>query len=186
MADKAEVETKDEQQQLLHPETESNTTANNVAEAGASTATGADTTLQVDSMEEKNNEKYRLRPHEAITLYWSDITLEIKVGAPKKNRCDCCSKDKPQKKEYQLSKGEDESTDHELDEPEEKETQTPHTIKILKGVSGCAKPGELYAIMGASGGGKTTLLSILTGRIRSIASLASNSTAGGVIRLNNT
>lgn len=35
--------------------------------------------------------------------------------------------------------------------------------EILKGVSGCFKPGELTAIMGPSGAGKTTLLNILAG-----------------------
>eukprot|EP01084_Bolivina_argentea_P231665 390609_1 len=58
-------------------------------------------------------------------------------------------------------------------------------IPILRGISGCARPGELYAIIGASGGGKTTLLSILTGRIRTIASLASNSICSGIVTMNN-
>ncbi|XP_028040623.1 ATP-binding cassette sub-family G member 1 [Bombyx mandarina] len=35
--------------------------------------------------------------------------------------------------------------------------------QILKGVSGCFKPGALTAIMGPSGAGKTTLLNILAG-----------------------
>ena len=58
-------------------------------------------------------------------------------------------------------------------------------IEILKGMSGYAKPGQLYAIIGASGGGKTTLLSILTGRIRGIKSLSSNSECQGKVLLNN-
>ncbi|XP_045447263.1 ATP-binding cassette sub-family G member 1 [Melitaea cinxia] len=37
------------------------------------------------------------------------------------------------------------------------------TKNILKGVSGCFKPGQLTAIMGPSGAGKTTLLNILAG-----------------------
>ncbi|XP_046463103.1 protein white-like isoform X2 [Daphnia pulex] len=36
--------------------------------------------------------------------------------------------------------------------------------KILKSVTGCLKPGEFLAIMGASGAGKTTLLNCLTFR----------------------
>eukprot|EP00183_Erythrolobus_madagascarensis_P001359 CAMPEP_0185850942 /NCGR_PEP_ID=MMETSP1354-20130828/4874_1 /TAXON_ID=708628 /ORGANISM="Erythrolobus madagascarensis, Strain CCMP3276" /LENGTH=740 /DNA_ID=CAMNT_0028551673 /DNA_START=159 /DNA_END=2381 /DNA_ORIENTATION=+ len=36
--------------------------------------------------------------------------------------------------------------------------------QALKGVTGCAKPGEVLAVMGPSGGGKTTLLHALSGR----------------------
>eukprot|EP01104_Vermistella_antarctica_P013164 TRINITY_DN3949_c0_g2_i1.p1 TRINITY_DN3949_c0_g2~~TRINITY_DN3949_c0_g2_i1.p1 ORF type:complete len:818 (+),score=162.59 TRINITY_DN3949_c0_g2_i1:127-2580(+) len=38
--------------------------------------------------------------------------------------------------------------------------------EILKGISGRVSPGEILAIMGPSGGGKTTLLNILAGRTR--------------------
>ncbi|GAA0164602.1 ATP-binding cassette [Lithospermum erythrorhizon] len=38
---------------------------------------------------------------------------------------------------------------------------------LLQGVTGSVFPGELLALMGPSGGGKTTLLSVLSGRIKS-------------------
>uniref|UniRef100_A0A803LHR4 ABC transporter domain-containing protein n=1 Tax=Chenopodium quinoa TaxID=63459 RepID=A0A803LHR4_CHEQI len=37
---------------------------------------------------------------------------------------------------------------------------------ILQGVSGSATPGELLAMIGPSGGGKTTLLNLLSGRVK--------------------
>ena len=37
---------------------------------------------------------------------------------------------------------------------------------ILDGVSGIAEPGELHAIMGPSGGGKTSLLNTLSRRLK--------------------
>ncbi|CAF0832136.1 unnamed protein product [Didymodactylos carnosus] len=43
-----------------------------------------------------------------------------------------------------------------------REVQQPK--QLLKGVSGIVKPGQLVAIMGASGAGKTTLMNILTSR----------------------
>eukprot|EP01083_Nonionella_stella_P138435 421266_1 len=105
MADKVEVENKDEQQHLLQtPKPETNNTVTNDPDANTA---GEDTTLKMNSDEEK----YRLKPDEAVSLHWSDITLEIKVGA-KKNRLDCCSKDK-QTNKYQHQKEEDESTDRE-------------------------------------------------------------------------
>ncbi|CAD6255603.1 unnamed protein product [Miscanthus lutarioriparius] len=40
-------------------------------------------------------------------------------------------------------------------------------VKILDGISGHARPGEVLAIIGPSGGGKTTLLDTLAGRLGS-------------------
>lgn len=37
---------------------------------------------------------------------------------------------------------------------------------ILHGITGSVNPGEVLALMGPSGGGKTTLLNILSGRVK--------------------
>lgn len=50
------------------------------------------------------------------------------------------------------------------------------TKHILKGVSGCVKPGQLLAILGPSGAGKTSLLNLLAGRIQG--------KTGGTVRIN--
>uniref|UniRef100_A0A8R7QPP8 ABC transporter domain-containing protein n=1 Tax=Triticum urartu TaxID=4572 RepID=A0A8R7QPP8_TRIUA len=43
--------------------------------------------------------------------------------------------------------------------------ETKDRLEILKGVSGCFRPGVLTALMGISGAGKTTLMDVLAGRI---------------------
>lgn len=37
-------------------------------------------------------------------------------------------------------------------------------LELLKGITGCFRPGVLSALMGASGAGKTTFLDLLAGR----------------------
>lgn len=53
--------------------------------------------------------------------------------------------------------------------------QNPTNKIILKNVTGYAKPGEMVAIMGASGSGKTSLLNILGQRL----DLSKGSTVSG-------
>ncbi|EIE26053.1 ATP-binding cassette transporter [Coccomyxa subellipsoidea C-169] len=40
----------------------------------------------------------------------------------------------------------------------------PEELELLKGITGCFRPGVLTALMGASGAGKTTFLDLLAGR----------------------
>jgi ABC-type multidrug transport system ATPase subunit len=58
--------------------------------------------------------------------------------------------------------------------------QGKKSLEVLKGVSGFANPGELLAIMGTSGSGKTSLLTVLSNQIFN----QSNVTLSGTIQVN--
>ena len=53
--------------------------------------------------------------------------------------------------------------------------------QVLKGLSGFAKPGEIMAIMGASGSGKTSFLNVIGQRM----GLSKGSKMVGEVRCNN-
>lgn len=47
-----------------------------------------------------------------------------------------------------------------------KRSRSPDAVRsILHGITGSVNPGEVLALMGPSGGGKTTLLNLLSGRV---------------------
>ena len=52
--------------------------------------------------------------------------------------------------------------------------------KVLHGLNGFAKPGQIMAVMGASGSGKTSFLNVLGQRL----SLSPGSSMNGVVKCN--
>lgn len=52
--------------------------------------------------------------------------------------------------------------------------QKKQTKTILDGITGEVKSGQMLAIMGASGAGKTSLLNLLAGRLTSSKNYVSN------------
>lgn len=59
-------------------------------------------------------------------------------------------------------------------------TQKGEEVKILNGVSGFANSGQLVALMGSSGAGKTSLLNILSNRL----STTTNAKIDGIVTAN--
>lgn len=53
--------------------------------------------------------------------------------------------------------------------------------KILKGVSGAVDSGQILAIIGASGAGKTSLLDILVGKVGAAATTGTLSASCGLL-----
>ena len=66
------------------------------------------------------------------------------------------------------------------------DSKTKEPKYILDGISGQCYGGEIYGIIGASGGGKTTLLSVVSGRVGRLESLNTKCRINGDVQLNET
>lgn len=101
-----------------------------------------------------------------VDLVWRDLTFDVPLSVTKKRRKGAA----PHEELAPTTT----STGHEA-------TPVKHGLRrVLHGLSGQVRTGQVLAIMGASGSGKTTLLNLLSGRMKSSTKCVS----GGKIFVN--
>ena len=86
-----------------------------------------------------------------IAITWQDVKVTVDIPPPS------FSEKRKQKKSAAANNNKVTATDSEI-------AASAATKTILDGVSGYCQPGQLLAIMGSSGAGKTSLLNLLAGR----------------------
>ncbi|KAK5645428.1 hypothetical protein RI129_006728 [Pyrocoelia pectoralis] len=106
-----------------------------------------------DTIDINSGPKY-LSHSEKITFTWNNINVFVKEGSKSKRRF--------------------------LDFNGPRSTPSDEGKQILKNVNGIARPGELLAIMGSSGAGKTTLMNVLTSQFSSNMIISGFCCANGV------
>uniref|UniRef100_V5F118 ABC transporter domain-containing protein n=2 Tax=Kalmanozyma brasiliensis (strain GHG001) TaxID=1365824 RepID=V5F118_KALBG len=117
---------------------------------------------------------------------WRDITYDVLLSKARRKEIKKQGKDAsspsspPQEKASQAEKGSASPTDTLDEEKLEEFNETfphlppldPMRRRVLNGVSGHVKRGEMVAILGASGAGKTSLLSTLSARLDKSSDIA--------------